>query len=124
MNLGHICIILSFIASLAAAYFLAVGSRTGASGSSSNRAAQRTLGIRSYWIASGSLILASIIMFVLLMTHQFQYSYVAQYSSRDLPTLYLISAFWAGQEGTFLFWAVTAAVMGLVFMRSSIKLDG
>lgn len=39
-----------------------------------------------------------------LLTHNFQIAYVANYSSTDLSTFYLVTAFWAGQEGSLLFW--------------------
>jgi cytochrome c-type biogenesis protein CcmF len=55
----------------------------------------------------------------LLLTHQFQYSYVANYSSRELATVYVVSAFWGGQQGTFLMWALFGGLMGLVLARSS-----
>ena len=35
----------------------------------------------------------------LIITHQFQYTYVWNYSSKDLPVNLLISTFYAGQEG-------------------------
>jgi cytochrome c-type biogenesis protein CcmF len=62
---------------------------------------------------------ASIILYNALLTHQFQYSYVAHYSSSNLPIFYLISSFWAGQEGTFLLWAIVVSIMGFIFIRST-----
>lgn len=67
---------------------------------------------------------ASALLLYYFLTHQFQFSYVYRYSSRDLPLLYLISAFWAGQEGTFLLWAVLVGVMGMFFKRSVGDNDG
>lgn len=63
--------------------------------------------------------LSSIYLFYLILTHQFQVGYVYRYTSRDLPLGYLISAFWAGQEGSFLLWALLTAIMGLVFIRNA-----
>lgn len=48
----------------------------------------------------------------LILTHQYQYSYVFRYSSNDLPLHFLVSTFWAGQEGTFLLWALYTAFLG------------
>jgi cytochrome c-type biogenesis protein CcmF len=64
-------------------------------------------------------VLSSIYLLYLILTHRFQVSYVYRYSSTDLPLGYLISAFWAGQEGSFLLWAFLIAVMGLVFIRQA-----
>lgn len=49
--------------------------------------------------------IASIWLFNLFITRNFQYEYVAIYSSLDLPMVYTISAFWAGSDGSLLLWA-------------------
>ncbi|NJD53064.1 MAG: heme lyase CcmF/NrfE family subunit [Candidatus Methanoperedens sp.] len=49
--------------------------------------------------------IASIWLFNLFINRNFQYEYVAMYSSLDLPMLYTISAFWAGADGSLLLWA-------------------
>lgn len=65
-------------------------------------------------IASGYLIYA-------LLTHKFQYSYVFYYSEKALEFKYLLSAFWAGQEGTYLLWAFFGAFISLFLIRRKIK---
>ncbi len=52
------------------------------------------------------------ILVYLILTHQFQYHYVYNYSSRDLPLKYLFSAFWAGQEGSFMLWIFYNGLIG------------
>ncbi len=54
-----------------------------------------------------------------ILTHQFQYTYVWSYSSRDLPTPLLISTFYAGQEGSFMLWALFTALIGVFLMDYS-----
>ncbi|MFA4957519.1 MAG: cytochrome c-type biogenesis CcmF C-terminal domain-containing protein [Candidatus Methanoperedens sp.] len=49
--------------------------------------------------------IASIWLFNLFITRNFQYEYVAMYSSLDLSLVYTISAFWAGADGSLLLWA-------------------
>ncbi len=61
--------------------------------------------------------LASGYLLYLILSHQFQYSYVYRHSSNALPIGYLISAFWAGQEGSFLLWIFMIALMGLIFIK-------
>ena len=34
-----------------------------------------------------------------------------------MPPHYVYAAFWGGQEGTFLLWALLTATLGLVLMR-------
>jgi len=55
---------------------------------------------------------ASGVLWYLILTHQYQYAYVYQQSSNDLPLHYLFSTFWAGQEGSFLFWALMMCGVG------------
>ncbi len=64
-------------------------------------------------------------LFYLILSHDFSISYVAEFSSRDLPLLYLISSFWAGQLGTFLLWLAMLAVCGALLTRGNDNLrDG
>ena len=58
----------------------------------------------------------------ILMTHQFQYAYVASYSSKELLPQYVFAAFWGGQQGTFLLWAVWGGLLGSVFALSKNRL--
>jgi cytochrome c-type biogenesis protein CcmF len=52
----------------------------------------------------------------LIITHQFQYTYVWNYSSTDLPVNLLAATFYAGQEGSFHLWAFMMAVLGVFLM--------
>src|SRR6266496_3059147 len=58
-------------------------------------------------------------LMALLLQHRFDISYVNSYSSRDLPIYFLISTFWAGQEGSFLLWCFWGAIIGLIVWRSA-----
>lgn len=62
------------------------------------------------------LMIASAILMYLILTHQFQYTYVWSYSNLALPTGLLASSFWAGQEGSFLLWALFAGLVGVFLM--------
>src|SRR6266702_3927148 len=44
------------------------------------------------------------VLLVGLLRHDFSLTYVADHTSRKLPTLYTVSAFWGGQEGSLLLW--------------------
>jgi cytochrome c-type biogenesis protein CcmF len=50
-----------------------------------------------------------------LVSKDFCFAYVAQYSSRDLPWYYSLSAFWVGQSGSLLFWSWLLGIIALVF---------
>ena len=47
-----------------------------------------------------------------LVAHDFSFAYVAAHTSRDLPTMYALSAFWGGQEGSLLLWLLVLTGYG------------
>ena len=47
---------------------------------------------------------AAIVLALALVHHDFSFVYVAAHTSRDLSTVYALSAFWGGQEGSLLLW--------------------
>ncbi|HZM28056.1 MAG TPA: cytochrome c-type biogenesis CcmF C-terminal domain-containing protein, partial [Gemmatimonadales bacterium] len=55
---------------------------------------------------------ASLALWRGLVSHDFNIEYVAAYTSRNLPPYYVVSAFWAGQKGSLLFWAVVLSLFG------------
>jgi cytochrome c-type biogenesis protein CcmF len=67
--------------------------------------------------------LASVLLMLAILKHEFIYSYVVSYSSRDLPLQYLISSFWAGQEGSFLLWVLLGAWLGIFLMHNAEELE-
>ncbi|MFN0181592.1 MAG: heme lyase CcmF/NrfE family subunit [Gemmatimonadales bacterium] len=52
---------------------------------------------------------ASVAFWKALFSHDFGIEYVAAYTSRNLPDYFLFAAFWAGQKGSLLFWALVLA---------------
>ena len=75
----------------------------------------------SYHTAVVGMMCAAALLVYLIMTHQFQYSYVWNYSSTDLPGPLLFSTFYAGQEGSFALWAFYTGIVGVVLMAYSAK---
>ena len=79
--------------------------------------------ILSKWVNIFSLVSAALITFDMILlvyyqvTHNFHYAYVYEHTSTDLAPAYLVSALWAGQEGSFLLWAVINSWIGFVFLR-------
>ena len=72
-------------------------------------------------IAAACLVVASGFLTLLFLNHDFSNGYVFSYSDRSLPVHYLVSCFYAGQEGSFLFWALCSAIIALVLMRSTMR---
>jgi cytochrome c-type biogenesis protein CcmF len=58
------------------------------------------------------------------VTRDFSIKYVADHSSRDLPLFYTISAFWAGQEGSLLFWLWLLSIFGAIIVWRNRKAKG
>lgn len=70
------------------------------------------------WGFKGVLVIgASVALVYLIMTHQFQYYYVWNYTSLDLETKYLFSALYGGQEGSFLLWIFFGFFVGLGLIK-------
>ena len=73
----------------------------------------RTVTGSSYGVCA-ALLLAALCLWKGLFAHDFNIEYVAQYTSRNLPTSYVFAAFWAGQKGSLLFWATILSSFGAV----------
>jgi cytochrome c-type biogenesis protein CcmF len=56
-----------------------------------------------------------------IVTHQFQYYYVWNHSSTDLPLSLLVSTAYAGQEGSFMLWAFYTGILGIFLSRYASK---
>ena len=113
-TIGHLLTIASLVACIATtlAYYFSVQLPHQA-------ASWRRLGRGSWFVVTGSIVSASALLSYFFFTHQFQYAYVWQESSLDLPFHFLLSAFWAGQEGSFLLWIFFMCFMGLALIRWS-----
>src|SRR5215210_7124525 len=66
--------------------------------------------VRSVYAIFACLIVASVSLWKGLIGHDFNMEYVWAYTSRNLPSAYILSAFWAGQKGSLLFWAVVLSL--------------
>ncbi len=73
----------------------------------------------SYTAFAVSVVTSAAILMTLLLQHRFDVAYVNSYSSLELPTHYLVSTFWAGQEGSFLLWCFWGSLIGLFVWRSA-----
>ena len=60
----------------------------------------------------GALVVAVFSLEWALFHHDFNIEYVAAYTSRNLPIYYTWSAFYAGQKGSLLFWAIVLSLFG------------
>ncbi len=108
--IGGIIIKIGFLSALAAAFFYYRAHR--------KKNAQDIMFARfSFHATVLALMAAGVIMLYLILTHQFQYTYVWNYSSTDLSLPLLISTFYAGQEGSFMLWALYTAIIGVFLLQ-------
>ncbi|WP_226677611.1 heme lyase CcmF/NrfE family subunit [Mesobacillus jeotgali] len=64
---------------------------------------------------------AAFLLLYLLGTSQFQYKYVASYTNESLSMAYKLTAFWAGNAGSLLLWAVLLALYAAMVVFSKEK---
>ena len=57
---------------------------------------------------------ASGVLLVALVRHDFSFVYVSDFTSEKLPFLYTLSAFWGGQAGSLLLWLLVLTAMSTV----------
>ena len=59
-------------------------------------------------------VIASAVLLQAFLKKDFGFAYVAAHSDASLSTFYRIAGFWAGQEGSFLFWLVVLAIATII----------
>jgi cytochrome c-type biogenesis protein CcmF len=130
MDIGSLAIITSFIATVISllGYYMSVTKENEINKKKKNRKSDKPgffqdLGRLGYYVMTIGVIVASVYLYYLLFTHQYQIKYVYQYTSNDLSLGLLFSTFWAGQEGSFLFWTLLTAVFGLFFLKTAGKYE-
>lgn len=75
----------------------------------------------SIFTVLGLISISSFILIYAFLIRDFSVEYVSSYSNRDLSTFYTISAFWAGQKGSLLFWTWLLSIFGAVVVIQNRK---
>ncbi len=65
------------------------------------------------------LILASASLIISFLIHDFGVNYVAQQSSLTMPWYFTTAAFYGGQEGSLLYWALMLSIFSAIFVLTS-----
>jgi len=110
-SLGDVLLVLAFLSALggmAASVAVISGSRAGLRWA-------RALA----WLELLFAVVAATYLLTLLFFQRYDIAYVYDYSSRDLNFFYRLSAFWAGQQGSFLLWLLLGAVLTVLQVRRS-----
>ena len=106
---GYICLLLALVFSAAGGSFALL--RLWKPGDFSASFAEK-----SAIAVAGALLLAGAALLHGLYWQDYRLDYVASYTDSFLPVFYRLTAFWAGQPGSMLFWALCAALCGLLFL--------
>ncbi len=88
-------------------------------GAMRNKPALVSSALRSTLVVTIFLLLASAALVVSFLIHDFGVSYVAQHSSRAMPWYFVTAAFYGGQEGSQLYWALMLSVFSAIFVFTS-----
>ena len=70
-------------------------------------------------VALGAMVTAAVLLLALFFYGRYEFSYVYNYSSSDLETRYKLSALWAGQQGSFMIWALVGLLAAPLLIRRS-----
>ena len=105
MLLGNLSLSLAFLAALFSAFFFLMGAK--------GNEKFMEVGRRIYYIFFFFTLFASANLLYLFLTHHFEVEYIYNHSSSELPWFYLLSGFWAGQEGSFLLWLFLGSLLGV-----------
>jgi len=113
-QLGHFLLLLSFVGSLFSAFSYYNDVR-------SDNNVWRKMGRIGYIIHGISLFIAIGLIFYGMVYQMFEYHYVWRTVSDVLPMQYILSAFWADQEGSFMLWMFWHVVLGFILIRTAGK---
>jgi len=113
-QIGHLLVIISFVASLVATYTFYKAS---ASKNTIDALSWTKMARVSFFIEVASVIGIFIVLYFIISRHLFEYKYAWQHSNLALPMQYVLSCFWEGQEGSFLLWSFWHCILGLFIIR-------
>jgi len=113
-DLGHFSVILAFVAAIVAAfsYFRAAWKQP----LGVTDANWQKLGRSAFYIHTLAVLGIIISLFNIIYNHRYEYHYAWSHSSNHLPTHFMISCFWEGQEGSFLLWIFWHTLLGLAII--------
>ncbi len=112
-QIGRLLIVFSFVCSIlsALAYFLGTQRRDLPEATS-----WKNIGRVSFGLHGISVLSIIGIIFYIMTQRYYEYQYVWAHVNDDLPYRYLASAFWEGQEGSFLLWMFWHVILGALLI--------
>jgi cytochrome c-type biogenesis protein CcmF len=73
------------------------------------------------WFTLSALAVAvvTVVLMTMVLGRHYELAYVWGHSGNDLPLHFRFASFWAGQEGTFVLWALYGSILGLLLIRKT-----
>ena len=129
MNVWNLALAAAFIATAASGTFYIMAGNVSRFGDpsalspvkSKDRARNMAIARSMMGISFAFIAVASAGLLSMFLRHDFRFEYVVNNSSRGLDNIYLVSAFWAGQEGSLLLWALFSGFFGCMLMLTARK---
>ncbi len=111
-QIGHLLVVISFVTALISAlgYFLSVREKD-------LEYSWKNFARKAFYVHFFAVIGTVIVLFAIIYNHYYEYHYAWNHSSNNLPTQYMISCFWEGQEGSFLLWIFWHSILGMIFIN-------
>ncbi len=114
-RIGHFCIILCFVSSLLAVFSYFKASQT----ELDQKGNWTKLGRMGFLLHTLSLFSLIAVLFYIMVNHLYEYSYAQAHVSDDLSMKYILSAFWEGQEGSFILWMFWHCILGWYLIKKA-----
>ncbi|MGB0525563.1 MAG: cytochrome c biogenesis protein CcsA [Flammeovirgaceae bacterium] len=115
-SFGHQLVIVAFVAALVAAIaYIAASQKVNLT----EKASWNKMARWAYYIHGFSVLGVVATLFTIIYNHYFEYHYAWSHASVNLPTHYMISCFWEGQEGSFLLWAFWHVLIGSIVIKTA-----
>ncbi len=114
-EIGYTALVLALVASIYSVISFVIGARSGYP--------KLLASAKNSLLAVSVLVTISVaVLLAALISHNFQIEYVYQYTSSDLSLPYLISALWAGNAGSLLFWGwLLSLFAAVVVLRKRVQ---
>jgi cytochrome c-type biogenesis protein CcmF len=113
-HLGNFLVMLSFVAALISAISYAFAAQRR---NTVEMASWKQIARWGFIVHGVSILVVIGLLLYAMMNYLYEYVYVFEHVSDDLPMRYVLSAFWEGQEGSFMLWMFWHVILGFILIR-------
>ncbi|HMR19702.1 MAG TPA: cytochrome c biogenesis protein CcsA, partial [Sphingobacterium sp.] len=79
----------------------------------------KLMGRIGFYLNASSIFVIGAVLFYIIYNHLFEYHYAFAHSDEKLPTHFIISSFWEGQEGSFWLWMFWQSLLGIILIAKA-----